>query len=218
MSAVFLLALALAQETRSETVAIPGTGYTFEEVQLPGGKLQSGGREFVIRPFRISKCEATWEAFEKFFMDRKAVKIDGVTRPSAPYEPPHGAMGVGSHPAVGMRWHGAMVYCEWLSKLTGRRFRLPTEAEGEYAARAGSTADGPDATADVAWCRENSGDKTNLVGQKKPNAFGLHDMMGNVWEYCLEPYAPPEFGPVLRGGAWNTPGAALKFSQRQQIN
>jgi len=119
---------------------------------------------------------------------------------------------------VGMRWHGAMVYCDWLSKMTGRRFRLPTEAEWEVAARAGSTADGPEGVADAAWSKENSGDKTHPIGQKKPNAFGLHDMMGNVWEYCLEPFSPPDFGPVLRGGAWNTPAAALKFSTRQPIN
>jgi len=125
---------------------------------------------------------------------------------------------VGAHPAVGMRWHGAMGYSEWVSALTGQRYRLPTEAELEYAARAGSTAAGPDKADEVAWYKENAEKKTHLTGTKKPNAFGLCDLMGNVWEYAVEYHTPPEYRPVLRGGAWNTPGAELRFAARQEIN
>ena len=228
-----LLALALPspQNPPNETIAIPGTDLQFEMVYVPGGKAKLGspadepGRkpdemaphEVELRPFWMSKTEVTWECFVKYFENRKAVKVDGVTRPSPPYEPPHGTMGVGAHPAVGMRWHGAMGYSEWVSALTGQRFRLPTEAELEYAARAGATGAGPDKADEVAWTKENGEKKTHLVGTKKPNAFGLCDLMGNVWEYALEYHTPPEYRPVLRGGAWSTPGAELRFAARQEI-
>jgi formylglycine-generating enzyme len=198
----------------NETVTIPGTDLKFEMVYVPGGKI--GAVE--LRPFWMSKTEVTWECFVKYFENRKLVKVDGITRPSPPYEPPHGSMGVGAHPAIGMRWHGAMAYCEWVSTLTGQRFRLPTDAEWEYAARAGSTADGPENPGETSWHKENAGGKTHLTGTKKANAFGLHDLMGNISEYSLEYAAPPEYRPVLRGGAWNTPAAELKFATRQEIN
>lgn len=207
-----------AQELKTETVTIPELGHAFEMVRVPGGKIQAGGKEIELRSFWISKHEVAWEAFEAYFSSRKAMKLDGVTRPSQPYEPPNGQMGTGRHPAIGMRWHGAIGYCEWLSTHTGQRFRLPTEAEWEYAARAGDAAAAPAGLADLAWTKENAGDKTHPAGEKKPNAFGLHDMLGNVWEYCLEPFAPPEFGPVLRGGAWTSPAASIAYSFRQQVN
>jgi formylglycine-generating enzyme required for sulfatase activity len=221
-----------AQERKpDETISIPGTAFTFEMVYVPGGRAKLGspenepGRkpdeaavhEVELRPFWMSRNEVTWEAFVKFFENRKAVKVDGITRPSAPYEPPNGAMGTGTHPAVGMRWHGALQYCEWLSKLTGQRFRLPTEAEWEFAARAGSAAAGPAAPDEACWTQANGNGRTHPVGTKKPNAFGLCDLMGNVWEYALEPHTPPEFGPVIRGGGWHTPVAELRFAARQTI-
>jgi len=219
--AASLLALALPspQNPPSETMTIPGTDLKFEMVYVPGGKAKVGEPpvEVELRPFWMSKTEVTWECFVKYFENRKATKVDGVTRPSPPYEPPHGTMGVGAHPAVGMRWHGAMGYCEWVSTLTGRRYRLPTEAEWEYAARAGSTEASPRNPDEYAWFKENAGAKTHLTGTKKPNNFGLCDLMGNVWEYALEFHTPPEYRPVLRGGAWSTPQAELRYTARQEI-
>ena len=96
---------------------------------------------------------------------------------------------------------------------TGLCFDLPTEAQWEYACRAGSTgnycrlADGIEITADtlgkVAWYADNSGNKTHPVGQKKPNAFGLYDMLGNVWEWCEDLYSAGSSRRVHRGGGWN---------------
>src|SRR6185295_18985010 len=221
-----VLVHAAAQDQKpNEIVPIPGTDFKVELVYVPGGKATLGGdkpgetapHEVELRPFWMSKTEVPWEAFVKYFENRKATKVDGITRPSPPYEPPHGTMGVGTHPAVGMRWHGAIGYCEWVSTLSGQRFRLPTEAEFEYAARAGSTAAGPEKPDDVAWFKENAGSKTHLTGTKKPNAFGLCDLMGNVWEYALEFHSGPDYRPVLRGGGWNTPGAELRFAARQEI-
>ena len=221
----------VGQEPKTETISIPGTDLKFDMVYVPGGKTRLGspadeaGRkpderlvhEVELHPFWMSRTEVPWEAFVKYFENRKAVKVDGVTRPSPPYEPPHGKMGVGTHPAVSMRWHGAIGYCEWVSTLTGRRFRLPTEAEFEYAARAGATGAGPANADETAWFQSNSQQKTHLTGTKKPNAFGLHDLMGNVWEYALEFHSGPDYAPVLRGGGWPTPAAELRFAARQQI-
>jgi formylglycine-generating enzyme required for sulfatase activity len=213
------LAAAPQEQKPNETISIPGADFKFEMVYVPAGKAKLGEPpvDVEIHAFWMSKTEVPWECFVKYFENRKAVKVDGVTRPSPPYEPPHGTMGTGAHPAVGMRWHGAMGYCEWVSTLTGQRFRLPTEAEFEYAARAGSTAAGPEKPDDVAWFKENAGAKTHLTGTKKPNAFGLCDLMGNVWEYSLEVHTPPEYRPVLRGGGWSTPAAGLLFAARQEI-
>jgi formylglycine-generating enzyme len=211
---LILSASAWAQSKSNETITIPGTDLKFEMVYVPGGKL--GGTE--LRPYWMTRTEVTWECFVKYFENRKLVKVDGITRPSPPYEPPHGSMGVGAHPAIGMRWHGAMGYCDWVSTLTGQRFRLPTDAEWEFAARAGSAGAGPDIADESAWTKENAGGKTHLTGTKKANAFGFHDLMGNVWEYSLEFHTPPEYRPILRGGAWNTPAAELKFATRQEIN
>ena len=227
---IALLSLS-AQEPKTETISIPGTDLKVEMVYVPGGKATLGspageaGRkpdempvhEVELRSFWMSRTEVTWEAFVKYFENRKAAKVDGVTRPSPPYEPPHGKMGVGTHPAVSMRWHGAMGFCEWASALTGRRFRLPTEAEFEYAARAGSTAAGPANPDETAWYAANAEKKTHPTGTRKPNAFGLQDLMGNVWEYALEPASGATYAPVLRGGGWNTPAADLRFAARQQI-
>jgi formylglycine-generating enzyme required for sulfatase activity len=231
MQILALLLALTAQEPKTETIAIPGTDLKFEVVYVPGGKAKLGspadeaGRkpdempvhEVELHPYWMSKTEVTWEAFVKYFENRKAVKVDGVTRPSPPYEPPHGKMGVGAHPAVSMRWHGAMGFCEWVSTLTGRRFRLPTEAEFEYAARAGSTAAGPANPDETCWYAANGEKKTHLTGTRKPNAFGIQDLMGNVWEYALEPYTGPTYAPVLRGGGWPTTAAELRFSARQLI-
>lgn len=229
-----LLALAMTlalQEPKTETVTIPGTDLKFEMVYVPGGKAKLGspaeeaGRkpdeaplhDVELHPYWISKTEVTWEAFVKYFENRKLAKVDGVTRPSPPYEPPHGKMGVGTHPAVSMRWHGAMGFCDWTSTLTGQRFRLPTEAEFEYAARAGSTAAGPSAPDETCWFKSNGENKTHLTGTKKPNAFGIQDLMGNVWEYALEYHSGPEYEPVIRGGGWPTPGEELRYAARQTI-
>jgi formylglycine-generating enzyme required for sulfatase activity len=125
-------------------------------------------------------------------------------------------------PVEKVRWDDAVKFCEAISKQTGKTYRLPTEAEWEYACRAGSSTkycfgDDEKSLGDYAWYYKNSGAKTHPVGQKKPNAWGLHDMHGNVLEWCQDwydknyykqsPRENPE-GPssgkyrLLRGGSW----------------
>ncbi len=232
-AAFFLLLPSLQDRPPDERLSYPGLRggetVTIELVHVPGGKFRMGSpageagrgtdeetpREVEVRSFWIGKREVTWAEYDVFFQTRKQAAVDGVTRPSEPYEPPGGEGATGEHPAVGMRFHGAMRYCDLLSKMTGQKYRLPTEAEWEYACRAGSEGAAPSPLGDYAWYEANSGGGFKLGGGKKANAWGVHDMLGGVWEYCLEPYQPPGFGPVLRGGAWNSPPPELRAANRQ---
>ena len=137
-------------------------------------------------------------------------------------------------PVVVVSWNDAMAFCRWLSVQTGRNVRLPTEAEWEYAARAGRQNDATDRGAEAAWYEGNASDCAHAVGTKSPNAWGLCDMQGNAWEWCLDVWRPdyraaaPEgraeaYDPVvpqvvwryvLRGGSWFTPVRQLSVSYR----
>jgi formylglycine-generating enzyme required for sulfatase activity len=111
------------------------------------------------------------------------------------------------HPVVCVCWHDAKEYCEWLSKKTGENYRLPTEAEWEYACRAGTTTkwsfgDDEKELDKYTWYHDNSDGKTHIVGEKEPNPWGLYDMHGNVWEWCEDWYDEDKDTKVLRGGSW----------------
>jgi len=109
------------------------------------------------------------------------------------------------NPVENISWYDAIEFCARLSELTGREYRLPSEAEWEYACRAGSTTqfsfgDDKSQLGHYAWFDANSGSRSHPVGQKKPNAFGLYDMHGNVLEWCED--TEHEDYRVLRGGSW----------------
>jgi formylglycine-generating enzyme required for sulfatase activity len=142
-------------------------------------------------------------------------------------------MGINGFPAISMTQHAANKYAEWLSAKTGEFYRLPTEAEWEYACRAGTTTPfyfGSDVSQlkDYAWYSENSGGKYQKVETKKPNSWGLYDMLGNVMEWTLDAYAPYKPGPEtepwvvetrpyptsVRGGSWNDPAAQVRCASR----
>ncbi len=123
-------------------------------------------------------------------------------------------------PMIEVTWYGAKAYADWLSEQTGKKFRLPTEAEWEYAARAGKkhVFAGSNNVTKVAWCGDMTINEIQAVGLKKPNAFGLYDMTGNVWEWCSDWYhknyykTSPSIDPsgprtgsrrVIRGGSWD---------------
>jgi formylglycine-generating enzyme required for sulfatase activity len=162
---------------------------------------------------------------------------DAVAHPTQPYVEMSFGMGKDGFPAISMTQHAAIKYCEWLSAKTGQFYRLPTEAEWEYACRAGTTTAysfGDDASklGDYAWYAKNSSGKYQKIGLKKPNPWGLFDMYGNVCEWCLDQYDPafykasPAASPwnkattpyphVARGGAWSDDDvAALRSAARR---
>ncbi len=141
-----------------------------------------------------------------------------------------------NHPVVCISWNDAKAYYQWLSDQTGKEYRLPSEAEWEYACRAGSTGkycfgDDEKQLKDYAWYSNNSGSKTHPVGEKKPNKFGLSDMHGNVWEWCEDEWhsdykgAPTDGSAwmsgssdahLLRGGSWNDNDNNLRCADRDR--
>ncbi|HCO93828.1 MAG TPA: hypothetical protein DIU00_07755, partial [Phycisphaerales bacterium] len=145
-----------------------------------------------------------------------------------------GFLQIQDNPAVCISFNDAVAFCKWLSKETGEYCRLPSEAEWEYACRAGGLPDSPQNLNEIGWYRDNSTGKTHPVGQKKPNALGLYDMHGNAWEWCLDIWhnnyqgAPEDGSPwltedylpriairrVLRGGAWCRRGFKLSGTFR----
>jgi formylglycine-generating enzyme required for sulfatase activity len=182
------LLVSCAAPPRSYVEAIPSTTIRFEMAWIPAP-----------RPFFLGKTEVTWEEFEAFCLEEAEGAVDGVTRPSPPYEPPDRGWGKGKHPAMSMRRHAAEAYCAWLAGKTGKPYRLPTEEEWAFACRPAAPLD------EEAWHPGNSDFTTHEVATKRPNAFGLHDMLGNVWEYCSGDFAPGDPRPVLRGGSYGHP-------------
>jgi formylglycine-generating enzyme required for sulfatase activity len=164
---------------------------------------------------------------------------DAIAVPTSPYQDMSNNMGKDGYPAICMTQLAAKMYCKWLSAKTGRYYRLPTEAEWEYACRAGtktaySFGDDPAKLDEYAWYLDNSDDKYHRVGRKKPNPWGLHDMHGNVAEWVLDQYVPDfykqfvgrtvknplspgvqEYGRVVRGGSWDDEAPMLRSAARR---
>jgi len=134
----------------------------------------------------------------------------------------------GDCPVENVSWDDVKDFIRKLNNLQNDyEYRLPTEAEWEYAARAGTTGDYYGNLDSIAWHSSNSGSKTHPVGQKSPNAFGLYDMSGNVWEWCQDWYGSYPSGTVtnptgetsgsdrvFRGGGWNYAAANLRSANR----
>jgi len=103
------------------------------------------------------------------------------------------------HPAIFISWYDAMAFCHWLSGETGQEIRLPSEAEWEHACRAGTTGLYAGELNEMGWYNYNSCNRTHPVAQKQPNAWGLYDMHGNVWEWCLDFFQPNYEGAPAAG-------------------
>lgn len=238
---------------------IPATDLAFEMVFIPEGTFMMGSpeseanrkadegprKEVSLDAFYMGKYELTWDVFELFFKQNKELfqgleaeklnAVDAITRPSPPYEDPSYGMGKSGYPAISMSAYSALVFCKWLSSVTGTFYRLPTEAEWEYAARAGtdtaySFGDDPVNIGDYAVYYKNSNNQYAKVGTKEPNPWGLYDMHGNVSEWTLDEYKenayaitepknpwvqPTVIHPrVARGGSWDDDAKGLRSSAR----
>jgi formylglycine-generating enzyme required for sulfatase activity len=241
---------------------IPGTEVSFSMTPIPGGTFTMGSppdeggrgkdegpeRKVTIDPFWMGTHEVTWDAYEQwaYSLELRRRKgepssrdeaADAVTRPTPPYTDMTFGMGRTGYPALCMTQLAARTYCQWLSTKTGEFYRLPTEAEWEYACRAGTTTrwscgDDEKVLDAFAWTSANSQGTTHPVGRKKPNPFGLYDMHGNVAEWCLDQHTPKGYGEqmnvtnpfqrpttlyprVVRGGSWRHRPGASRSAARQ---
>jgi formylglycine-generating enzyme required for sulfatase activity len=246
-----------AAEMKPYVEVIEHTDATIKMTPIPGGKFLMGSpesekdrkadegpqHEVEISPFWMSTTEITWNAYEVWMDDLdiairkirkfpeterdKASEEYQLTQPTPPYVDMSFGMGKNNTPAISMTQLAARTFCNWLSTKTGRYYRLPTEAEWEYACRAGTTTaysfgDDPALIDEYAWTSNNSDGKYQKVGRKKPNPWGLYDMHGNVAEWVLDGHSvdfygahagqvvknpllipTTEYNRVVRGGSWD---------------
>lgn len=220
------------------TEKIPGTSVSFDMVAIPGGEFMMGSPkneplrkpdEGPVHPVKISrffmaKVEVSWDEYLEFFkatssQGRKEAEenenVDAISGPTPPWGAPDQGWGKGPRPAITMSWKAASVYCQWLSKTTGKKYRLPTEAEWEFAARGGKETPyffdgnpkkftakgffkkiwGPDTATIQSYVayKENSLAQTMEPESVKENPFGLKNMLGNVYEFCSDYYSPKAY-------------------------
>ncbi len=234
-------------EITFEMIPIPGGTFQMGSPGSEADRLEHEGpvHPVKIAPFWMGKHEVTWDEYDEFAFkfdlrrkERSGIdpksqpeseqKADAITRPTPPYADETFGLGREGQPVICITWHAAMEYCRWLSAKTGHTYRLPTEAEWEYACRAGTTTayhfgDDQDALADHDWFFENC-EGPQKVGMKEPNPWGLYDMHGNVAEWVLDHYVEDvyssrsqdqpadrpivipseyEYPYVVRGGSWD---------------
>ena len=259
----YLLNILICQESFSQTDTsfkaydqlIAGSSLKFQMLPIKGGGFTMGSPEnekgrdadegpqkkFLISPFWIGAFEVTHDEFNIFFKDANTSQnsnVDAITRPSPQYVDLSWDMGrEGGFPVNSMQQRTAVMYCKWLYDKTGIFYRLPTEAEWEYACRAGTTSkyffgDNEDELEKYAWYNKNSNAAYHRVGQKQPNAYGLYDMLGNVAEWVVDQYdenyftkmkdvnRDPELKPtarhprLLKGGAYSDNATELRCANR----
>lgn len=185
-----------APTTYQET--IPGTIIRFEMAPVPAGD--------GVAPFYLGRTEVTWDMYDVFALglDRTTPDEtpdgapDAVARPSRPYGAPDYGWGHAGYPAISIAREAADAYVAWLSKTTGKAYRLPTEAEWRHAAQlaaAGARVD------EIAWHRGDANARTHPVASKRPDALGLFDLFGNAAEWV----ATADGSRVARGGSFRDP-------------
>ena len=187
--------------------SIPGTLVRFEMVLVPAAVSKDGAGAFYI-----GRTEVTWDMYDVFMhrLDTARTKgpADALARPSQPYAVPDYDWGHAGFAAISISYHAANAFAEWLSMKTGHRYRLPTEAEWERAARLAAGVDGPIPRArldSLAWHRDNADRQAHAVASKRPDRLGLHDLFGNAAEWIASDAKPP----VTRGGSFRDDPATM---------
>ena len=241
-------------EPKAYSVTIPNTTISYDMASIPAGVFVMGSaasdpqrkkdeqpaHAVKLDAFWMQSHEVTWDEYRLFMFAAQANEgahpdqvVDAVSRPTRPYMEMSFGMGINGFPAISMTQHAANQYAQWLSAKTGEFYRLPTEAEWEYACRAGAATAYPfgnDAAqlSEYAWYAANSGGKYQQVAKKKPNAWGLFDIEGNVKEWTLDQYAPYSSGEAVnpwvkatqpyphavRGGSWKDSAEQLRCAAR----
>ena len=248
-------------DAKFEMQPIPGGEFMLGSPEGEAGRKADEGPlvEIEIEPFWMSTYEVTWAEYKSYMRMHDAFKkLAGaklqpitpenesyvVTAPSNLYDPTFTFKqgDVPNMPAVTMSQFAAKQYTKWLSGLTGQCYRLPTEAEWEYACRAGSQrayffGDDPAGLDEYAWYYDNASETAHIVGQKKPSPWGLFDIHGNVGEWVLDEYTkdgyqrlagksvkwpeaiawPTKLYPrVVRGGGWDDDAAGCRSAARRK--
>lgn len=244
-----------------QMVPVPGGTYQMGSAEDAEDHGEDEGPQIqvTIGPMWVAKHETSWAEYTLFMSMYKLLKslqaqglrqisdsnkVDAITAPTELYEPSF-TYEYGQDPdlpAVTMTQYAAKQYTKWLSKLTGQQYRLPTEAEWEYACRAGSSAaycfgDDKSQLGDFAWYVDNADAAPHKVGLKQPNAFGLHDMHGNVMEWTINGYTEEGYAAlagkpqplsnldtitwsesfdnrVVRGGSWQDEAEQVRSASR----
>lgn len=233
------------QDFKSYTEQIPGSDAGIAMTPVPGGTFSMGpmansSPEVRVDDFWMGTYEITWEQYDQFTREvvsnlsstvptqdgNVKISADAISLPTPPYVDMSFGMGRDGYPAISMTHYAALMFTKWLSAKTGNFYRLPTEAEWEYACRGGSDSayyfdEGTESLDDYEWHRDNSDGSYNRIGIKKPNPFGLYDMKGNIAEWTMDQYLEdyheqlegdpavnPWFKPTelyprsVRGGSW----------------
>ena len=190
-----------------QMIGVPGGEITIQDPTKPGVK-----QRIKLKPFWVGKTEVTWDEYDvyAFKLDQPAcgTEADAVSRPSKPYGAVDRGFGHKGYPVINVSYYAAEQYCRWLSLKTGHKYRLPTEAEWEYACRAGKPEPAKEQLPKLAWIWQ---EKTGPVGKMSPNAWGLFDMLGDVGEWCADLAGKP----VLCGGTYQDLPAKVRPSARQ---
>jgi sulfatase modifying factor 1 len=241
---------AIVKEFKSYTEYIPKSPVSFRMIAIPAGSFKMGSpadepfrkedegpvRDVEIGPFFMAEVEVTWDEYLAFYAqtaaegrstDTEGIRVgkdmetDAISGATPPYGQPDQGWGLGSRPAISFSFHAAETYCRWLSKVTGKTYRLPTEAEWEYACRAGTQTPyffpgdpkkfektgfraklSKNDTAVINTYiiyRGNSQLKTQTPDKVKPNPFGLKNMPGNVAEFCSDWYKADTYSQYPEG-------------------
>lgn len=210
-----------ALQTYAET--LPNSVVKIQMIAVPGGSIKIGNKTVTVKPFWIAQTETPWEAFDVFTSsgdpspayDQTEFKADVVARPSKSYILPDLGWGHNGSPAINLSFTSVEMFCRWLAKATKKKYRLPTEAEWEWACRAGSTDAWKLDAAQLdkaAWYEANSRKMSHPVAKKEPNKYGLNDMLGNVGEWSTD----LDGKPVLCGSTFLDPANEVTPSRRQR--